>query len=59
MPINQSHELEAAYEAAGAAVELIVVHGAGHGGDEFFTADNVERVAAFLDAELRGERPGT
>lgn len=61
MPINQSHELEAAYEAAGAAVDLIVVHGAGHGGDEFFSAANVERVAAFLDAELKakGERPGT
>jgi acetyl esterase/lipase len=61
MPINQSHELEAAYEAAGAAVALTVVHGAGHGGDEFFSASNVENVAAFLDAEIKAkrERPGT
>lgn len=61
MPINQSHELEAAYEAAGVAAELIVVHGARHGGDEFFSAANVDKVASFLDAELKakGERPGT
>jgi acetyl esterase/lipase len=53
MPINQSHELEGAYEKAGLEVELIVVHGAAHGGDAFYSPANVERVAQFLDAELR------
>jgi acetyl esterase/lipase len=53
MPINQSHELEGAYERNGHEVELIVVHGAAHGGDAFFAPDNVERVAAFLDEHLR------
>ena len=53
MPINQSHELEGAYEKAGLDVELIVVHGAAHGGDAFYSPVNVERVAQFLDAHLR------
>ncbi len=53
MPINQSHELQGRYERAGLEADLIVVHGAGHGGDEFFRAPNTDRVAAFLDAHLR------
>jgi acetyl esterase/lipase len=53
MPINQSHELEGAYEKAGLDVEMIVVHGAAHGGDAFYSPANVERVAQFLDANLR------
>jgi acetyl esterase/lipase len=53
MPINQSHELEGAYEKHGNDVEFVVVHGAKHGGDEFTSPANVERVAAFLDAHLR------
>ena len=53
MPINQSHELEGQYERAGLEVELIVVHGAAHGGEEFYTPQNTNRVAAFLDAHLR------
>jgi acetyl esterase/lipase len=53
MPINQSHELEGAYEKAGLEVELIVVHGAAHGGDAFYSPANVERAAQFLDATLR------
>lgn len=53
MPINQSHELEGAYERAGLEVEFIVVHGAAHGGDAFYSAENVDRVADFLDAALR------
>lgn len=52
MPINQSHELEGAYEHAGAQAELIVVHGAAHGGDAFYSPENVERVEAFLRAQL-------
>jgi acetyl esterase/lipase len=53
MPINQSHELEGAYKAQGLAAEFIVVHGAAHGGDAFYSPDNVARVAKFLSAELR------
>jgi acetyl esterase/lipase len=53
MPINQSHELEGAYAKAGLDVEMIVVHGAAHGGGAFYSPDNVERVAKFLDANLR------
>ena len=53
MPINQSHELQGQYERTGLKAELIVVHGAAHGGDEFYTPQNNDRVAAFLDAHLR------
>jgi acetyl esterase/lipase len=53
MPINQSHELEGVYEKHGLEVDFIVVHGAAHGGDAFYSPENVERVAAFLGAKLR------
>jgi acetyl esterase/lipase len=53
MPINQSHELEGAYERAGLEAKLIVVHGAGHGGGAFFDAEHTNLVAAFLDEHLR------
>src|SRR5688572_29951165 len=53
MPINQSHELEGAYEREGLEVDFIVVHGAAHGGNAFYAAGNVERVAAFLGTHLR------
>jgi acetyl esterase/lipase len=53
MPINQSHELEGAYEHAGLDAKLIVVHGAGHGGGAFFDAQRTTLVAAFLDQHLR------
>jgi acetyl esterase/lipase len=56
MPINQSHELQGRYESLGLESELIVVHGAAHGGSEFFAPENTERVAAFLDAHLREAR---
>ena len=36
MPINQSHELQGAYEKMGLDVYFDVVHGAAHGGDQFF-----------------------
>ncbi|HJR69846.1 MAG TPA: alpha/beta hydrolase [Gammaproteobacteria bacterium] len=53
MPINQSHELQGAYEQQGLDARFIVVHGAAHGGDAFYSPANVEHVAAFLDAHLR------
>ena len=52
MPINQSHELEGAYEALGLDVELVVVHGAPHGGDAFYSPENVQRAVTFLSAQL-------
>ncbi|HZF27966.1 MAG TPA: alpha/beta hydrolase [Gammaproteobacteria bacterium] len=61
MPINQSHELEGAYERQGLNVDFIVVHDAGHGGDAFYAPAHLQRVVSFLDAELRPKRrrPGT
>jgi acetyl esterase/lipase len=53
MPINQSHELEGVYKKHGLEVDFIVVHGAAHGGDAFYSSENVERVTAFLRATLR------
>ena len=48
MPINQSHELQGAYEKMGLDVYFDVVHGAAHGGDQFFSKDRVARAVAFL-----------
>jgi acetyl esterase/lipase len=48
MPVNQTLELEAGYRRAGVPVELVIVDGAGHGGDVFYTGDPGERVIAFL-----------
>jgi acetyl esterase/lipase len=48
MPINQSHELQGAYEKAGLDVTLDVVHGAAHGGDLFFSPERIQRVVTFL-----------
>jgi acetyl esterase/lipase len=48
MPINQSHELEGAYEKAGLDVHLDVVHGAAHGGNLFFSPAHLERALGFL-----------
>jgi len=55
MPINQSHELQGAYEKLGLDSAFVVVHGAAHGGDAFFDQERIERVAAFLDEHLRRE----
>ena len=38
MPINQSHELQGAYEKTGLDVYFDVVHGAAHGGDAVLLA---------------------
>lgn len=52
MPINQSHELEGAYQKWKLDVHFRVVHGAAHGGDEFWSADNQQLLAAFLQRTL-------
>jgi len=48
MPINQAHELCGAYEIAKNALRFEVVHGAGHGGSEFFSAERLAVVKDFL-----------
>lgn len=53
MPINQSHELAGIYREHGLPVELEVVHGAGHGGRQFYETARSSRVAAFLNEHLR------
>ena len=48
MPVAQSLEFLGAYQAAGRPVHFVPVHGAGHGGREFYDAPRLELVAGFL-----------
>ena len=48
MPINQSHELQGAYEEHSNECEFSVVHGGAHGGELFFTPDQLRRLENFL-----------
>jgi len=48
MPINQSHELHAAYKKMKAPVQFEVVHGAAHGGAAFYDAERLEIVRGFM-----------
>lgn len=48
VPINQSHELQGAYEALGLDVHFDVVHGAGHGGPAFYEPAHLDRALEFL-----------
>jgi acetyl esterase/lipase len=52
MPINQSHELQGAYEALGLDSTFIVVHGSAHGGQAFYTGANLDRAVAFLSRTI-------
>lgn len=52
MPINQSHELEGAYNKVGGTVYFDVVHGGAHGGNRFFTELQLDRVAKFIHASF-------
>lgn len=53
MPINQSHELNGRYEAAGGKVQFQVVHGAAHGGGVFYDRERRGSVLMFLDGILK------
>lgn len=53
MPINQSHELHNAYKQNNLPVQFEVVHGAAHGDEAFFSANNNALVQSFLDKHLR------
>jgi len=48
MPINQSHELHGAYRGVKAPVEFEIVHGAGHGGAQFYDVERLAVVKRFL-----------
>ena len=48
MPINQSHELQGAYERLGLISIFHVVHGGAHGGSEFYDSERLEIVDHFL-----------
>jgi acetyl esterase/lipase len=48
MPINQSLELQGAYEKLKLPVEFVAVHGAGHGGPQFTSEDNLALIDRFL-----------
>jgi acetyl esterase/lipase len=56
MPINQSHELQGAYQNAGLDVDFYVVHGAAHGGEVFFSGERLDRAVAFLNRTLGRSR---
>jgi acetyl esterase/lipase len=48
MPVNQALELQGAYQKVNASVELEVVHGAGHGGANFYDEERLAVVTKFL-----------
>ena len=55
MPINQSHELQGAYEKLGLPVVFKVMHGSAHGGPAFTDETNLARIDSFLRAHLRAQ----
>jgi acetyl esterase/lipase len=59
MPINQSHELEGAYQKLGLPVRFTVVHGAGHGGPAFTTPAQLAAIDDFLRTQLALPRATT
>jgi hypothetical protein len=48
MPVNQSLELQGAYEKASLEVDLDIVHGVAHGGEAFFAGEHLQRAVDFL-----------
>ncbi len=52
VPINQSHELHGAYKRTGLPVTFFVVHGAAHGGPEFFEPEPLREAISFLRQTL-------
>ena len=50
MPINQSHELQGAYEQAGLPVVLHVLHGVAHGGEAFFAPRYLAALLEFVES---------
>ncbi len=53
MPINQSHELDGAYQRVKRTCQFEVIHGGAHGGPPFFDLARLEIVEQFLRQSLR------
>jgi acetyl esterase/lipase len=56
-PINQSHELHAAYQRAGRPVRFEVISGAAHGGPAFYDEPRLNGVREFLRGALERKLP--
>ena len=56
VPLGQSKLLFDALRHAKVEAELIVVKGAGHGGDGFGAAENREALEKFLDKHLKNKK---
>jgi hypothetical protein len=52
MPVNQSLELQGAYENAGLSVRFVPIHGGLHGGQEFYDEKRLALVHEFLVSAL-------
>lgn len=52
VPTSQSTELCEKMQSAGVEVKLDVIDGAGHGGQEFFSADRPQQMVDFLERHL-------
>lgn len=57
VPVNQSLELQGAYERVGRPVKLEIVHGGAHGGAAFYEPARVQRAAAFLSEAFSSPKP--
>ncbi len=53
VPLGQSEIFRDALQKAGVPCELVVLKGAGHGGAQFGTKDNQEKITAFFDKHLK------
>lgn len=53
VPINQSHELVGAYKKHGLPATFEVVYGGVHGGKLFYTPEQLDQVAEFLNTSLQ------
>ena len=52
MPINQAHELHGIYQKLGLSTQLEVIHGAVHGGPEFYDEIRLQIIKEFLKNHL-------
>jgi len=57
VPASQSRDLYDALKTVGDDVALKIIPGAGHGGPEFFSADNIIMIDAFFDRILKPAKP--
>ena len=53
MPVNQSLELQGVYEKLNLPVKLVIIHGGGHGGKEFYDTERIAIVSQFLKQHLK------